>query len=272
MEDWLKKLWMEFKHSKTGLVILFLIILSSGLNLVALVSDIGFSEEIKQYRLLILEIALGAGVVFILITYHIRIFQERNKFKDQVDELQRKLVDLEQEKESAFRLMERYKGEAQEDIFNRLNQLVIFSLKQHEWQNKGARVERFRIEEFILDNKLDVELLIAERVTVIISIGTQDGVLKGMRFIVQDPTDLRRYGVIEVKETAPSGAVCAIVGMDHQAFWYEVLQTIEAKEGKAKILNALANTIVPHSALKNMNPDNARELFEWLQTIKGTEL
>lgn len=271
MEEW-KKLWHGFRVGKIGLAILFLVVLFAGLNFIALVSDIGFAEEITNYRIQILKITFTSVLVLILVSYYIRIYHERNTFRTRVSELEDKVCDLEQQKDSAFRLMERYKGEAQEDIFKKLKQLAIFSLRQQEWQSKGAKIDRLRVEESLVVNDLDIELIVAELTTVLINIGDQDNVLTGMRFIVQDPTDSRKYGVILVKETSDNGAACKIVEMNHPAFWYEVIQTIESKEGKAKIFTASANVIVPYSALKNMHPDSAKQLLEWLQTVEGTEL
>jgi hypothetical protein len=272
MEEWLKKLWQKFRHRKLGLAILFLIVLFAILNPISLVSGIGYADEIKNHRRVIIEFTLAVAVIVILVSYYIRILKEKNILKQRIDGLQSKVTDLEQQRESAFRLMERYKEDAQEDIFNRLKQLAIFSIKQSEWQKKGAKIERFRLEESLIDNELDIELLIGEHITVLINIGAQDDVHKGMRFIVQDPTDSQKYGVILVKETSDNGAACSIVEINHQAFWFEVIQAIESKNGKARILEASANVLVPYSPLKGMQPDSARQLLEWLQTVERTEL
>jgi len=272
MEDWLKDLWHKLKYKKIGLAILFFIILFALLNPVSLVSDIGFAEEVRHYRALILEVALAIALVIIFISYHISLYRERNTLEQSIRELRSKVDELEQDKESAFRLMERYKEEAQEDILNRLKQLATFSLRQQEWQQKGAKIERFRLEPSLNESNLHTEIIIAENVTVLINLGVQDNVAKGMRFIVQDPNDLQRYGVITVNECSENGSACKIIEMSHQAFWYEVVQAVESKEGKAKILTASANIIVPDSPLKDMPPDGAKRLLEWLQTIKGVEL
>ncbi len=272
MEDWLKDLWHKFKYKKIGLAILFIIVLFAILNPVSLISDIGFAEEVRHYRTLILKVALIVALVFIFVSYHINLYRERNTLKRTIKGLQSKVDEVEQDKESAFRLMERYKEEAQEDILNRLQQLATFSLRQQEWQQKGAKIERFRLEPSLNQSNLHTELIIAENVTVLINLGAQDSVTKGMRFIVQDPNDLQRYGVIIINECSEKGSACKIIEMSHQAFWYEVVQAVESKEGKAKILTASANMIVPDSPLKDMPPDGAKRLLEWLQTIKGVEL
>jgi hypothetical protein len=259
MEDWLKNLWREAKQHKTlGLVVFVFFVVFAILNVVATISDIGFADEIKQHRILILAIAAAGPILFILVSFHVRLYRERN--------------DLEQQQQSAFRLMKHYKEEAQEDIFNRLKQLATFSLQQSEWQKKGAKIERFRIGEASIPNDIDVQVRIAELTTVIINLGTQDGIMKGMRFVVQDPNDSQKYGVIAVKEVLEKGAQCGIVEMSHQAFWYEVGQALTTGDGKSRVLEASANVIVPHSALKEMNQDSARQLLEWLQTVEDSEL
>ena len=272
MEDWLKNLWTRFRSKKSGLAILFVIVVLVALTLLSMISDIGFAEEVTKHRLFILKMVLIVGVVTVFIWYHVHLFREKSALNNTRISLETKVADLEQQKESAFRLMERYKGEAQEDILNKLKQLAIFSLKQAEWKNKGAKIVRFRVEETKSGNLLSTEVSVAENVTALINLSAQDHVMKGMRFIVQDPSDSQRYGIVVVKECSETGSTGSIIEMSNQAFWYDVVQTIESNEGKARIITASDNVILPDSRLKDMPSDSAKELLEWLQKMETVEL
>lgn len=271
MEEWLNKLWDRWKNKKVGFVVLFLLVLLAILTIVALLSDIGFSDEVKSNRIWILKIAVSSALIIVFAYVCYRIYNLISGLKQRIQELEGNLGNVEQERDSALRLMERYRAEAQESIFNKLKQLAIFGIKQQEWKTKGAKVDRFRIEQISTSDNSDISTLI-EHITVLINVGLQDDVLKGMRFIVQDPTDSQKYGVILVKETYDAGAACTIVETNHQAFWVDVIQNVQLRNGGTRILTAHANVIVPSTYLKEINPESAKQLLEWVQTLEGTEL
>lgn len=272
MEEWLKDLWNKFKEQKIGILILFALIALIILNLVTVISDIGFSEEVKNNRFWILASVIIASIV---IVYFLLYKNNSKKILELSDELRQaniKNSKLEEGNRSVLRLMELYKEEAQENIFKKLKQLATFSIRQKEWQNKGAKIETFRVEEFDVENNLDSQLAVAEFTTVLINLGTNDNILEGMRFIIQDPHDSKKYGRIVVKESSDTGSACKIVEMSHQAFWYEIVQEIEKKEGKGRILTASANIILPDSPFRDINVESAKELLDWLQTLENIEL
>ncbi len=101
----------QVQIQKTGLAILFVIVVLVALTLLSTISDIGFAEEVTKHRLFILKIVLIVGVVTVFIWYHVHLFREKSALNNTRISLETKVADLEQEKESAFRLMERYKGE-----------------------------------------------------------------------------------------------------------------------------------------------------------------
>ena len=270
MEAWLQRIIQTTKspwvHWGASLVLIFLAIL----GIVSIVSDIGFADVVTRFRVPIL-IASGIVALFSVgswYLYHQR--QELTKLRSTVDELKRKVDDLEQEKESAFRLMEKYRAQAQEDIINHLKRLAIFRIMQEKWREKGAKVERLRVEEITAIEGIDPEFAAKERITVIINLGAHDNIMKGMGFIIQDPTDSRKYGVIVVEEVHPRGATCRIVEISHRAFWGDAVQAL--KEAKSCILDAPTNVIVPDSPLKEISLESAQQLLTWLQSIERTEL
>jgi hypothetical protein len=271
MEDWLQQLWKKPQFKSIAFLLLFLLIVYAALNQVALMSDVGFSDEIKSYRWWIL-LAVGiVGFVGVFGYHYFQLYRERKTLLSQLEKLSNDNDDLIQQKESLLRLMEAYKSEAQEDILNRLRQLAIFSIRQQEWKARGARVERFRIEESRINGD-ESEIDIVERITVLVSIGAKDDVSRGMRFIIQDPTDNQKYGTIVVRECYESGAACSVVEMTHPAFWGDIREALELKGGKVGIVSASANILVPQTPFKELTLESAKQLLDWLQKLEGVEL
>jgi hypothetical protein len=264
MQEWLESLRSNPRFKRYGVYLLFIIISLLLLDKIALFSDLGFSEEVKKYRWLIIFIVLLLGLFLAFANEYRLIRSERNSLKSCVDKLTLEKADLEQQKESLLRLMEAYKSEAQEDIFNRLKQLAVFSIKREEWSKK-AKVERFRIEE--LSGNGQQEINIIDSTTVIINLGIQDDAMKGMQFIVQDPTDTKKYGVIRVKECFNSGSSCSIIEMNHPAFWSEI-----QKIGEEKIIEAPANVITPYTPFRELNAASAKQTLEWIQNLEEIDL
>jgi len=205
---------------------------------------------------------------------HKRIIDLRNladQLEKEISDLMEERDRLIQERESAFRLMELYKAQTQEDIINQLQRIAMFCIMQEQWRKKGAKVERLRTEEAVESiGGEGADFEIVERITVIINLGTQDKVLKSIRFIVQDPTDSHEYGVIEVREVHQNGATCRILNISDVAFWSDAVEA--AQEGRPCISEVSANVIVPDSALKEISPESAKQLLVWLQSISRVEL
>ena len=270
MEAWLQRIIQTTKSPWVHRGALLVLILLAILGIVSIVSDIGFADVVTRFRVPI----LGASGILALLSVGSRYLyqqrQELTKLRTTVDKLHREVNDLEQQKESAFRLMEQYRAQTQEDIINHLKRLAIFRIMQEKWRQKGAKVERLRIEETTAVEGIDPEFAAQERTTVIINLGEHDNIMKGMAFTVQDPTDSRKYGVIVVKEVHAQGASCSIVEISDRAFWGDALEAW--KEGKPCVVEAPTNVIVSHSPLKEISLDSAQQLLVWLQSIERTEL
>lgn len=269
MEAWLRKLWEASKSAKVRFILLFLIVFLSLLGLIALASGIGFREEITQNRVPTLIITAFLALLLAIVWALYQRYRELVGSREKVDNLQREVNDLRQQNDSLLRLMEQYKAQAQESIINQLKRLAIFGLMKEQWQRKGAKVEHFRIDESPGES-IESDVTSLERIAVLINLGSQDRVIEGMSFIVQDSTDSEKYGEILVKRINANGAACKIVETAHPAFWSEVIEAL--KEKRARIVVAPPNTIVPTSPLKEIDPDGARQLLVWLQNIERAEL
>jgi len=262
--EWLQNLYKNPRFKRYGVYFLILIIILFVVDKIATISDIGFADEIKQYRWIIIFVIVVFCIIMALIIEFSRIRQERATLETETTQLKLENTDLQKQRDSLLRLMEAYKLEAQEDIFNRLKQLAIFSIKREEWAIK-AKVERFRIEEFSKNGQ--EELPIIDCTTVIINLGIQDDAMKGMQFIVQDPTDTTKYGIIRIVECFDSGSSCSIVEMNHPAFWSEI-----QKLRDEQIIEAPANIITPYTPFRELNSESAKQTLEWLRNLEEVEL
>lgn len=264
--EWLQNLYKNPLFKKYGVYFLILIIILYVADKIATISDIGFSDEIKQYRWTIIFLIVVFCIITALIIEFARIRQERNSLESKVTKLVLENEDIQKQKESLLRLMGAYKLEAQEDIFNRLRHLAIFTIKREQWIIK-AKVERFRVEK--LSNRNPETIDIIDHTTVIINLGLQDDAMEGMKFIIQDPTDGKKYGVVRIEKCFEIGSACSIIEMEHPAFW----NGIEVKNmSKEKIIEAPANCIVPYTPYKELDAGSAKQILEWLQNLEEIEL
>lgn len=274
MVDWLKKHWRDPRFRRFSVLILFLIILGVILEVITVLSDIGFSDEVTRYRWWILLGATVVGLLGVTLYDYINVYRERNSLRNQKGELEQSNADLNEQKESVFRLMEAYKAEAQEDIFNRLKHLAIFSIHQQDWKQRGAKIDRFRVEQRMSqETGSDISGDTLSRVTILINLGSKDNVMKGMKFIVQDPADLKKYGTIIVRECHENGSACSIIETDHPAFWSEVKEALQsANHDSGVIIQASSNIIVPNNPFRELSSENAKQLLDWLQRLEAVEL
>jgi|ERR1051325_768165 hypothetical protein len=269
MVDWLKRIWKRPAITSVTVLGLFLTIPWLILGVVSTLSDVGFSTEIANYRWKILLVAGGAGVLAVTLYLYWFLYYQQKTSRFEIRVLKQQNQDLNAQNESVLRLMERYKAEAQEDIFNRLKQLALYSIHQQAWKAKGARVERFRVESRGAEAVGNGNAL--ERVTVLISLGSGDEVMRGMKFLVQDPTDLKEYGTIVIRECHPNGSVCSIFEIQHAAFWSKVTEAVSSGN-TSEVIAAPPNVIVPNNPFKELTSDNAKQLLEWLQKLSPIDL
>jgi hypothetical protein len=274
MVDWLKKHWRNPRFKRFSFLILFVIILGVILEVITVLSDIGFSDEVTTYRWWILLGAAVIGLLGVTVYDYISTYKERKDLRSEKEKLEQSNSDLNEQKESAFRLMEAYKAEAQEDIFNRLKHLAIFSIHQQDWKQRGAKIDRFRVEQRIppeTESQIGGDTL--GRVTILINLGSKDNVMKGMKFIVQDPADLKKYGTIVVRECHENGSACSIIETHHPAFWSEVREALQSPDhDSGVIIAASSNVIVPNNPFRELSSENAKQLLDWLQRLEGIEL
>jgi hypothetical protein len=267
MNEQIERLWKHPIVQRYGIGFLILIIALGVLDRIALFSDLGFSKEIERYRWTILFIVLLGSIIFVFVNEFRILRSQREALKTSVGKLSDEIKDLSDQNASLFRLMEAYRVEAQADIFSRLKQLAVFSIKREEWSKK-AKVERFRVEK--LPNQKNEELNIVESITVFINLGSQDDAMKGMQFIIQDPTDTKKYGTIRVEECFAAGSACSVIEMNHPAFWSDIEKIRSDK--KEKIIDAPANAITPHTPFRELNAESAKQILDWIRNLEEIEL
>ncbi len=252
------------------LVLLFFVIAWSCLGVISVLSDAGFSKEITEYRWWIVLGAACAGVVSVLTYIYWYFWHQVSDLRSQVGALRSENRDLTEQKESALRLMERYRSEAQESIFKRLQDLALSGILAPVWKEKGAQVQRFRIERVTDTEGLHTKDSL-DRVTVFINLNDKDGVMIGMPFFVQDPVDFKKYGTIVVKECHEQGSTCSIVDTEHTGFWTPVIKALQSPND-AEIINAMPNIITPTSPYQQLADNSAVELLDWLNKLEDVEL
>jgi hypothetical protein len=277
MNEWLQQTWERSKHPFVRTGVLFLIVFFAVLGLASMISDTGFAQEVQERRTLVWTGAAGIALVIAVGWLYYRNHRELTDSRNLIDQLRDEISDLEnksdrlvQERESAFRLMKSYRTQTQESVIDELQRLALFGIMQEQWRKTGAPIERLRVEETTPDSAASVYSVIEECIVVIVNLGKQDKVVEGMKFIVQDPTDSHEYGMIEVREVHPDGAICTLLEIADMAFWGDAVQA--AQEGRPAILDTSVNVIVPASALKEIPQESAEQLLVWLQNIRRAEL
>jgi len=276
MPEWLKQ-QLKNPNPWVRIIALFVITFSSFMGFVTVISDTGFSQEIQNNRALVWAVAL-AMALFVAVGWsywrqHRELTDSRtlvNQLQDEISNLEKQRDRFGEERDSALKLMQSYKAEVQEDTINTLQRLALLAIKQEQWREKEAKVERLRVEEAMPVDDESMDFGFEERIIVLINLGTEDDVMEHMRFSVQDPTDMHEYGIVEILEVHRNGARCGIVEVLDSAFWNDVRQA--AQEGRSCVLDAPTNVIVPVSALKEIPPESAQQLLTWLRNIRRVEL
>lgn len=277
MSEWLKRLLERSQNPLVRGIALSAIAFFSVMGLVTIISDAGFSEEIQNNRGLVWAGSVGIALMVPFGWSFRQQYKELTDSRSLVDQLQGEISDLKeqrdraaQERDSGFALMKLYKAEIREDTISALQRLAFLAIKQEQWREKGAKVERLRVEETAAADDQGMYFGVEWPIVVIINLGAEDDVMEHMKFSVQDPTDLHEYGVIEIREVHPNGAQCRILEISDRAFWNDA--ELAVQEGRAWVADAPANMILPVSALKGIPPESAQQLLTWLRSIRGIEL
>ncbi len=277
MSEWLKR---QVERSQNPLVrviarsaLAFIFVM----GLVTVISAAGFSEEIQENRELLWA---GTGGIALMVGFGWSYWQQYKELADSrslIVQLQGEITDLKeerdrfaQERDSVFELMKLYKAEVREDTISALQRLAFLAIKQEQWREKEAKVERLRVEETVAADDEGMYFEVEGRIVVMINLGREDDVMEHMKFSVHDPTDLHEYGVIEIREVHLNGAQCRILEISDRAFWNDAEQA--AQQGRAHVSDAPANIIVPVPALKEIPPESAQQLLTWLRSIRRIEL
>ena len=277
MSEWLKRQLERSQNHLVRAIALYAIAFLSLMGFVTIISDAGFSQEMHDYRGLVWA---GTGGMALMVAFGWSYWQQYKELTDSrrlIHQLQGEISDLKgerdrfaQERDSALELMKSYKAEVREDTITALQRLAFVAIKQEQWRDKGAKVERLRVEETAAADEEAMYLGVDGHIDVMINLGAEDDVMEHMKFSVHDPTDLHEYGVIEIREVHPNGAVCRILEISDRAFWNDAEQAVQ--EGRARVSDAPANMITPVSELREIPPEGAQQLLIWLRGIRRLEV
>lgn len=286
IEEWLQKIQQGSWPLGLRGVVSFALICLVLVGLVDIAGVIGFGNEISTHRS-----TIWAGIVVtasvLTISWLFRdVYQQKAALKKEVaekeqqiaalkqdiDHLQQEKEELTKDRESLLQLMETdrlyARLQAREEVTGHLKRIAVFSLMAQQWQAKDARIERFRIERAQLQQgQFTTDLALRERVSILINLGDLDSVEPGMEFIIQDPLDLREYGRIVVKDVQTRGSICRIVDLQDESFWFDVLEIL--KTDVTRNIAAASNMFVPYMPLKDIDPECAALLRDWLPQVKG---
>ncbi len=95
MEDFLNRLWRTLKSYKARGLILFFLVLLALLGLVALLSEIGFGDEVKKFRYIILGIVSVVALICVVVWLFVHLTNDQLNQKDeQIIHLRETIVNL----------------------------------------------------------------------------------------------------------------------------------------------------------------------------------
>jgi uncharacterized protein YuzE len=183
LEGILNHLWERFRTDKVAVVILFFIVLFGVLGFVALVSDIGFSDEVKKYRYTILYSATGLAILYVLIWAFIFIIQENRGLKHQITSLRQKVADKEGECEAASKLANQRSEDIthlRQTILNLIQEITVGRVVE------VINVQYYKERLYISIKKAEEKLSLGDEIRVI---DTEEGYVMGV-FEVSEERDV----------------------------------------------------------------------------------
>jgi len=221
-----------------------IILLVTGAN------DMGLDSEITNNRIVVWLSTAGLALLFGLGYEIYSLTSWLNEKSDTLTEvrsdnesLRKELEDLQDERDSAFRMMKEYRSKAYNDVLSNLY-LVVSALKEKEsWINKEAKVIQVSINSVNTDEYLSLPERISELSKIHINIGYNDGVIEDMRFKVVDTSRTVNYGRIIVDEVGDTGSICSLTEGFENPLWSELRDCI--KNDESKVIDIRDNCILP---------------------------
>ncbi len=221
------------------------------------------SEFIQWFSSHRLEIWLGITVLLIIGFLFYELYQTSKQLAEchiRIDELRKKEDEAIQKLQSYVRALDDYRQSVYNSLFFHLDRILLLASMQERWENAGARVKKTRIAAKSDAEEIDQEYALLDRMTVVINIGSDDGVVAGMQFWIVDSSIDLNYGRLIVKEVYAKGASCRLEKPVDPGFWREPLELSRNK--KAGEVEMSENRIVPNlpPPLKAVPPDLAKRL------------
>jgi hypothetical protein len=263
MENWLKSFQQKTSNNFIRIIITIIIVLFTIAGFISLVSDLGFGEEIAQYRWQIWLGLVILSIFLVLIYKYGESLSIISGLNNTIEINMSQLEDSKVQQESLLRLMEKYKRAAYTEVLEHLNLLLILTAKRGEWQTSQARITKIKVKPYSVAENIDLEFAKKERIDIIINIGQKAGVCEGMEFWVRDPQIPLDYGVISVSKVHENGSICTLLEQLDPSFWEKFYEVTD--KNTPRILDAPDNLIVPNlpPSFDTITPENA----DSLQTI-----
>jgi hypothetical protein len=261
MENWFD--YLKNKYSTPWIIVPATISITFCVlaGVVTMFSDMGFSEQVTNNRIMIIILLLGISVLsYVLYKTNLLVNKYRNTVKDNIS-LRNTVQELEGDKKSLLGLMESYKNQAYNNILDHLRTMLNYSKNKNQWLKKEARVSKIRVKP--LSGIADMDLTFAKResLDIVINLGSEDEIMIGMEFAVEDPSIYERYGMIIVNEVFQKASICNVTNIDNNSFWSTALNTNVEKDNV--MLPVIDNRIIPNipSSFDNVPEDVIDELL-----------
>lgn len=184
------------------------------------------------------------------------------KFFLEIDSLRNRVKQLEEEKTSLINTMVGYSSITQDRVLHELESLMVLTQMKIRWEEKSARIERFRPSERKNGNTAGYANNFSS-IEAIINLGSRDKVKGGMTFMVHDSVDGREFGTIEIMRSFDEGSICKITRPINPDFWEGIVTSLA---GSPHGLPAPPNRIILETALGDIKDSDVESLEKWLHS------
>ena len=107
---------------------------------------------------------------------------------------------------------------------------------------------------------LDIDYATKESLEIVINLGRDLHITRGMHFVVRDPIVPVYYGIIAVQDSHDEGSVCSLVETLNDSFWSQAIEV--SAQGRNEIINVADNILSPYlpPVFETMTSQQAEEL------------
>lgn len=257
-------------------VVLSLIVIVLGILATARI--LGFGSGIENNRGVVSVSALA--VAFLLgLGYEVwrltgRLEKKASCISDlesKVENLEESISSLEKEKSFLSRLMEGYKNYTHDEVLKKLHIILNTLDKKEEWEKSDACVDRVKVKPDDTPDGVDIKHKVSKLADVMINIGKDSGVSKGVIFRVVDPSSMELYGKIEVVDVSPKSAVCRLSPDYNSVFWSEIEKCVDKNSNC--IIGVTSNLIKPDipDEFEDIDTKGLEKLNKSVESISSTK-